>query len=219
MDILTICNNALGEISAAFITDLQEASVEAENCRRLYPQVVQDALEWDEDGFEFATRRAALAVVSNDRQQEWTFAYVVPADMGKPLRIIKYDPTAAAVSYPEYGPYPFPSQIAFGDIPFEIANRTIYTNVEAAWFEYVLKDVSPSVMSAAFRRAIELELAARLVMPIRKKVELRAEVAKLAGVSRQFAIAENRNRRPVLDTHVVTARDYARAGYGLDVLV
>lgn len=216
MDIITICNNALGEIAGAFITDLSERSVEAENCARLYPAVLAEALEWDDDGFWFATKRVDLAVVTNDRASEWLFAYAVPDGMAQPIGIVA--PGEALTSYPVNGPFPFPLSNGFPRIPYALADGKIYTNQEAASFEYTVNTISPSVMSATFRRAVELELATRLAMPLKKDSKTQAEKARMAFTAKQLAIAENRDRQP-RRIQRVSEREYARAGIGLESLV
>lgn len=213
---LSICNNALSEIGAGAIESLEEKSVEAENANRIYDQVLGEALEKDESGA--SERRAVLALTTNDRVQDWLYAYATPEDCAKPLAIYKHDPASALTSFPTVGPYAFPPTTAFGAVPFDLADGKIYTNVETAGLEYRVSSVDPNTLPALMRRAIELELAARLAMPVKKDKELRAQLKKEADVAMQFAIAEGRNRIPTQRDQTVSEVSYARAGYAHEAL-
>jgi hypothetical protein len=211
-DKITICNNALGEISAPFIVSLDENSISAENCRRLYDIVVSDILEGDD--FAPAVRRAKLALATNDRLLEWEYCYAAPADMATAVALYQFDATVTtARDMPVVGPYSFPTQHAYGEIPFIHVESRIYTNLEDAVLEYTVSAINPEAMAPLLRRAVELELAARLAMPIKKDKEIRDNLRRMANAAMQYAVADNRNRQPTMKTRRVTEVEYARAGY------
>jgi len=64
-------------------------------------------------------------------------------------------------------------------------------------------------------RAVALELAARLAMPLKKSRELKKEKVAEAEVARQRAIAESENRSPRRQTDYISEADYARWGLSI----
>lgn len=203
---LSISNTALAEIGADSIASLDEESVAARECNRVFDQVVSDLLERDQWGF--ADRRAAAVALTNDRPAEWVYAYQKPADAAKVLRVLP--PTEA--SYPEWGVYAWPLYEALGPIPFIEVGGTIYTNQEYAILETSSSSVEVTAYSPLFRRAVELELAARIAFPIKRDRQLRGDLIQLAELALSRAIADNRNRTPRQQTDYVSQAELARAG-------
>jgi hypothetical protein len=78
-----ICNQALGRMGTANITDMEEATTNAEFCRRFLPQAVQHVLgQYD---FACSRRRAVLAALAEKPAFEWAEQFAIPADL---LRVI-----------------------------------------------------------------------------------------------------------------------------------
>lgn len=214
-DRLTICNNALAEIAADPISSLDEKSLGARECLRIFPQVFSEMLTWTE--WDFVNRRVTLALLTNDRSSEWLYRYGKPADMAEANMVIPGGQEAAG-SLPSVGPYVFPRNDALGRFPFLIAGGSIYSNVKAAVLEYQTNEVEVGAVDALTSRALELELAARLAMPIKKSRELKTDMIRQAEVARQRAVAESENRNPRSSIDYISPVEYAREGlsdYGL----
>lgn len=83
-----ICNIGLGYVGAdATVANISppDGSVEAGHCARLYPIARKELLEVA--AWRFAKTRVALAEVTND-STIWAYAYALPSDMIRPLRIL-----------------------------------------------------------------------------------------------------------------------------------
>lgn len=208
-DQLSISNNALGEIAADPIDSLEEASLSARECSRVFRSVFREALTWAV--FDFSIRRVVLALQANDRGAEWGCRYAKPADMAEPIRIRPNLPDASG-NFPIVGPYTFPAIDALGPMPFVVAGGSIYTNVEEAILEYRRTDVPIADVDPATARAIELEMAVRLAYPVKKNREIKGDLIKQAEVARQRAIADNENRSPRASISYVSPVEYARDG-------
>lgn len=192
-----ICNEALGELPSSLITSIDDATQPARHCKRLYQPVVDDLIEihdWD-----FATTRVALAVVTNTRSGEWGYAYAIPTDLGSPRRLI-----------PDYGTSASGLGIALprgvveqmqDEIEFEISDNVLFTHLEDARLEYTRRMTNPANFSSLFSRAVALELAYRLVMPVLGNEKRQAALMQAAELAKQRAIADdiNRTKNPDLD--------------------
>lgn len=209
-DKLGICNEALSEIAADPINSIDERSVSAFYCRQHYQPVIDEMLTWTD--WDFIIRRVGLAKLANDRPGEWLYRYGKPADVAEAVRILP-TVTQQRTSIPAYGPYPFPEWDQLGRLPFVIANGSIYTNIDAAILEYNASSVEPAAIDRLTARAVALELAARLAMPIKKSRELKGDLIKQAELAKQRAIAESENRSPRIQTDYISPVEYARMGY------
>jgi hypothetical protein len=166
---ITICNLALGELRANPIADVNEASLEARECRRYYPHVLKLLLEDPDHSFSFGGFIEQLAqLYDNARSNEWNYAYAKPATAGVVRKLI---PNAR----------------------FLIDGSTIYTNAAPAYADCSLRDIDESVMPASFIDAMAYALAARCAIPIRNDREIKRDMVQQAEVARQRAIADDRN--------------------------
>ena len=217
---LDICNQAVALIKAKRIQSIDESSLEARECRRFYPKVLALALEGPAGSghtFSFANRRVALAqLATNDREHEWLYAYAVPADMKNAIRIIP-DFEAAGIGIP----VPVPGQpyaetwLATGafDVPYLIENGTIYTNAEAATLEYGINDIAEANIPTMVEEAMVVDLASRLVIPVKGDRKLRRELLEEADLLWQRAIADDKNRHPERQGEYISEAMAARGGY------
>lgn len=187
---VSISNEALAEIAADPIASMDEESVAATECRRAFDNVVSDLLERSEWGFKI--RRISGSVITNDRASEWNYGYSKPAQASKVLRVLMPIET----SYPEWGSYSNPIWDSYGAIPFAEINGTIYTNIEDALIEYSVATVDVSAFPSLFRRAVAVELAARIAYPIKKDRQLRGDLIQLSEIATARAIADDQNRHP-----------------------
>lgn len=84
-----ICNIALSAVGAdAAVTSISppDGSSEAGHCARFYPLARKMMIEMGP--CLFALTRAELALLTND-SQVWSYAYALPADCIKPLRVLR----------------------------------------------------------------------------------------------------------------------------------
>lgn len=205
---VSISNEALSAIAADSIAKLDETSAAAVECNRHFGNAVTDLLERNEWGFQ--VRRVVGAGLTNDRPAEWRFAYAKPGDAAKVLRVLPPD----EASYPEWGVYQTPIWEAYGPIPFIEINGVVYCNVENATLEFASNGVSISDFPPLFRRAVAIELAARVAYPIKKDRQLRGDMISLSEVMLARAIADDRNRYPHRQQDYVSEAELARAGIG-----
>lgn len=217
-DKVSICNAALDELPAETIQSIDDVdSVGARACKRHYPNVLSDLLaEWD---FEAAIRRVALAETDNDRDYEWSHAYVRPASIASPIRVLPYRAALDAADvtvlpgqrlYPAGWGY-FPENVG---VRFALAGNKVYTHEPSAVLEYVTAEPDLGQMPQLFLRAMELELAARIVMPVIKNAKRQRELIVAAEAARQRAIADDRNNSP--DRYDTVASEEALVRAGLD---
>jgi hypothetical protein len=196
---LEIKNQALAEIFSDPITAEDEVSLGARETERFYDTCIKEMLESHDWGF--ATKRVLLAAVTNDRSNEWSYAYAVPADMGTPRTIVP-DLSSLGYSLPVEGPYTPPyyeiwANISVVDQPYFIVEAgVIYSNTQTATLEYGARTVGEAVMPAMFQRALALELASRIAMPIKKDRILKGDLIKQAEAAKDRAMADDDNRSP-----------------------
>lgn len=193
LDTLQIKNMALDEVPEARIEAEDEASIPAETVAPVYQPALELLLE-DYD-WDFAIRRQVLAQVTNDRGNEWLYAYRAPQDMARPRFLLPFggdetSVTGSAPIYPVDGVY----RGFEGRYPFVVAGGLVYTNREFAIFEYLTNNPSPASFTAKFARAFAVEIASRIVMPIKKDRQRQGDLIKMAEVARERAKAEAMNR-------------------------
>lgn len=186
---LQIWNMAIAELPDARIDTLDEVSVAAEACADQYQPAIELLLE--DHPYDFATRRLPLAQVVNDRAAEWLYAYQLPKDMAQPLAVLPYDTRdAGAATYRFIGR----SRSLESVEPFRIAGAKLYAIREAAVLEYVTNSPTEDQFTAKFARALALELASRIVMPVKKDQGRQSALIQLAEVARERAKADDMNR-------------------------
>ena len=171
----TICNLALSQVPAGAITSLDEASVAGRACKLWYAPCVEELMA--KASWQFAVKRAAMAAKINDRANEWTNAYAVPAYMAFPLQVL--DATGT------------------GRLDYEFSGSTIYTNAPEAWVEFVSTQDFTSAYDGLFRAALVALLASRVCVPITKNTKREAELVKASEVAIERAQAANFNLNPV----------------------
>lgn len=184
---------ALDEVPAQRIETEDEASHEAQTCLTHYQPALELLLE-DYD-WDFAIRRETLALLTNDRGNEWAYAYSLPNDMARPRHILPFgaDEVPVAGSLPVY-PVAGVYRGFEGRYPFRIAESRLYSGRENGILEYVTNAPREADFTAKFARALALELASRIVMPITKSRERQGDLIKAAEVARERAKAEAMNR-------------------------
>lgn len=215
-DKVSICNAALDELPAENIQSIDDAdSVGARACKRHFQNCISDLLsDWE---YEAAIRRLPLAPTSNDRDYEWSHAYAEPSGAASLLRVLPYraalDPTSVTL-LPGQRLFPldwgyFPENVG---VRYVVANGKIYTHEPQAVVEFVTSEPDLGRMSSLFGRALELELAARICMPVIKSSSRQRELISMAEVARQRAVADDRNNSPDRYDTVASEEAMVRAG-------
>ena len=201
---ISICNQALAELPAEPIASIDEQSLSARECKRFYDQVVSEMLEGPHD-WSFAKVRVALAAVTNDRLGEWLFAYAMPSNVGRTLRLIPTLTNATGLVWPALDATP--------SIPFAAVGSTLYSSQGGAILEYVRSTIEPGLMSSMFARAVSLEMAARMAMPLKQSRELKGDLLRQAQIQKERAMADDQNRSPRASADYVSEVSLVRGGY------
>lgn len=176
---IDIWNTALSNIGhKANIADPDEASAEANHCRRYYPIALNTTLE--RYAWSFATRRVALAEVDNPIDH-WMFAYGLP----NPCIAVR------AVLPPECTDDSFEQDYA---IEADAAgDAVLYTNQEDAVLKYTTLVEDTTKFTPLFVMAVAADLSALLVGPIPKDPKKRQEMMQLAIYYTGLASANDAN--------------------------
>jgi len=211
--IISICNLALVEVPSKSIASLDEQSLAAAKCREHYPAARDELMELHD--WEFLARRVALAAVPNDRPTEWAQAYAVPNDMLYPRRVLPpQDPALAVGAFATVGQRPASCWPHAGGgeatrIPYVIEAGTLYTDQPNAVLAYSRAGVTEDRFPQSFVRALSLDLATRIVMPLIKNRARQGDLIKAGETAKQRAMAQDLNRSPHDRTGYVS--DAARA--------
>lgn len=218
-----IGNMALGEVPAPFMTSLEDTTQEAIQVRNAYQpslDLLLDAHDWD-----FAIKRETLAVVDNTRGDEWTYSYQLPADLISPRRIMPIPGEQAGnstvvaglqtVAYPSVflGSGGFQLDESVNLYPHAIAGGLLYTNLGDAMLEYTTNAVSEGSFTPLFARALSIEIASRIVFPLRQDTKRQDYLTGKAEVARERAIADDMNRQP-RETYGFVSTDTVTRSWG-----
>lgn len=214
-NLVQICNEAISDLPAHPITGIDDDAKEARECSRHLNGVVSDLIGMHD--WVFAKRRATLALVANDREGEWAFAYALPDEIVSPIVLVR-DLSAVPISGIVVTPMLyFPSLTpGFERIDYTLADGTLYTNLEGAILEYSLDAVQPNKWHPLFAQAVIRLLAARIYRPILgEKADTREWLVKQQSADRALneAIADDLNRYPRVRKEFVPAGILARGGY------
>ena len=143
-----ICNLAL-----AHLGDRANLSSLAEHCTRFYPVARDSLLEMH--AWNFATRRAQLALLAEDIDTAWTYAYAAPT------AVLTYAAVLAEGAKDEDG-QPFVVETLSTGL------AVVYTDVENAVLLYVARVTDTTKFSPLFVDALSWLLASYLAGPVIK---------------------------------------------------
>jgi hypothetical protein len=213
----SICNIAIGKIRAKAIASYDDDTLEGRECRRFYPEVVRAMLEGPED-WVFSTQRVTLAGKTNDRPQEWGYAFQLPSNLAAPIRVLP-DLNALGLGLPVAlpgDPYAevWSSQYADYSLHYEINGDTIYVSSDVAILEYTIDDIAGVMIPALVGQALGIELGAHLAVPVKGDSAREKDLMAQAETAWERAIAENRNRQPTRFPNYESETLAARHGYG-----
>lgn len=207
--LITLCNQALAEVYKGSIANLDEKSPEARECKRFAPSLLLEMAEWS-DRFQWNRKRVDLAATTNDRADEWKYAYKAPSDLATPIKV--RDPEYKPEHFPRFGPANFPQQNDIA-MPYLHEGGKIYTNIENAILVYSSTEMDVSKLSALGQRAFQLELAHRIATPLTKDRALARDISQIAQVARLEWVADEENKAPIKEPRYVSEAEWARLGY------
>ena len=211
-----ICNEAISDLPAHPITDINDSRKEARECARHLPGVVSDLIGMHD--WAFVRRRVALAVVANAREGEWSYAYALPDEMVSAIKLVRSyssSPSLEVVVTPMlyWGAF----DAALPAIDYDIADGVLYTNLETAVLEYSTDALEPNKWTPLFAQAVIRTLASRIYRPILgEKADTNEWMAKQAAAQRALneAVADDLNRSPRVRRNFVSEGQRARQSYG-----
>jgi hypothetical protein len=197
-----ICNQALSHVgSEARVSSISppDGSVEAGHCAAFYDQARTELLE--PGNWRFALKRAALAQTTN-LSTAWAFAYVLPSDCLRALRILRASTAVTVFTQDNASAHTDDRNSA----PFDLEGDVLYSNEPDAILVYS-KDVTDTTkFSASFTATFGHLLASYLAGPIvkgnegtRLGIALRQQAMSLADVSATSsanASSEDNNAHP-----------------------
>lgn len=184
-----IANRALGMVSESkTISSFDDPGINAQAVKRWYVPIVSRLLEMHHWGL--ATKRESLvALATNNRSNEWLYAYAPPDDMAFPVGIT-LGSGASNVSY--YRGLSGIIALSYGRPIFQYHNKVIYSNLEGD-LEYVSYDITEADFNSTFENIVVLMLASRLALEIPKDFDLSQELAEAAQTEINVAMTQNLN--------------------------
>lgn len=141
----SICNLALGNLGAARIISLDEASPEAKACALLYAQTRDEVLR--SHRWNFAISRAELSRLSTPPAFGWTWQYQLPVNC---LRVLQVN---------GYGEEEVPDN-------WEIEGGRLLSDADTVQVKFIARVTDSSLYDPLFVEALALKLAARLCVPL-----------------------------------------------------
>lgn len=204
--IVQICNMALSHIGAGpLISSISppDGSVEAGYCATFYDIARTELLE--PGTWSFALKRAALAPVTN-ASDVWTYAYALPSDCLRALRILR--PSLAVTVFNQ-------DEVALRQddrdgAPFDLEAQVLYTDQPDAVLVYTVDVTDSARFTGSFTATLSYLLASYLAGPIIKGNEgarlsdaMRSRAMSMADVS--LASAANASSAEVFVTSSIVA--------------
>lgn len=135
-----ICNAALIKIGARTIMALDGTSKESRLCTERYDDIRDQVLR--DHPWNFATKRATLAQLTETPDFGYTFQYQLPNDC---LRVLKVNDN---------------------EEDYVIEERKILTDTASVDLIYIARITDPNIYDASFINALSFRLAAELAYPI-----------------------------------------------------
>jgi hypothetical protein len=177
VDIANIALSRLGNRATVSSLDPPEGSPEAAHCASFYPIARDSLLEMH--FWSFATRRVALALLSEAPPSEWQYAYAAPDDILKINAVTAidasddystglqppysvYGASNTETSFGVYTPQPYVRE------SLEDGSPVIYTNQETAAIRYTRRITDSTRFTPLFCDALGVLLASYLAGPILK---------------------------------------------------
>lgn len=184
---IQMCNRALSTyLGHPRINNLTEDSVEAEQCNLHYDDTLKALFEMDD--WVFTRQRQTLAVLTNDREDEWLYRYARPTN-ALMIRWVN-DPNIARLMM-QQGETP--------DTDRHTTASNIYSDVENAVCAFNIMELDTTLYPQYFADAFSAMLAAAMAMPLTESMK-RAEAAESQAAAKiDHAMAQNELNTPPVE--------------------
>ena len=151
--IVNMCNSALNLIGASTISALTEDTKNARLCNQRYEPVRNRIFRGH--NWNCLIKRVELAQNSTAPVMEYTYAYALPSDF---LRVLKiHNGTTDSIA---------------ADLDYKVEQKNIVTNQTTVYLAYIALDTDPNNYDAYLREAISHQLAADLAYSITNNATL-----------------------------------------------
>ncbi len=194
--VVDICNTALVEISADYITSLEDDSKAAKLCNSVYTQCRDSLLR--EHTWNFAKARRTLARLTETPAFGFTYQYQLPTDC---LKFLWFDE--------DYE----------GRILYQIEGRVLLTNEPTANILYIKQIEDPTLHDALFNEVLAYRIAARIGYNLTGNQSIKATMANAEKMAMSTAksinaqeLNEQREERSNWIDSRQSGRDYSMAG-------
>ena len=158
-----ICNLALGAIGQGSINSMAEASVQAQECTRLFSHTLEVLLR--QFPWNFATKSVLLGETSVETQG-WTYTYVYPSSALFIRKVFAADSMSTEIPN-----------------PFEIVSsgneRYVCCDIYQAYAKYTMKITDVTVLDPLFVDAFAYRLAMSISVAISNNPSLTKQAASL----------------------------------------
>lgn len=155
-----VLNDALSQIGATVITGIDDGSINANHCKRMYPALLDDLLR--SHHWNFAMRRAVLVADAAAPLFEFAFSYTLPTDS---LKIVEYNGASLDTTNLSL----FESTTVSR---YKIEGRKLLTNDGEVKIVYVARVTDPNVWDSLFYQVVAGWLASKLASAITKDARM-----------------------------------------------
>lgn len=211
-DITQMCNEAIGDLPAHPIVDIDDPNEqEARECARYLPGVVSELIalhDWD-----FVRRRVAMAEVTNDRPNEWAHAYALPGNLVSPIELVASATVTGLITPIWHWQWSYDRVL----LDYVVADGKLYANIAKAVLEFSIDAFETSKWTPLFEQAVISGLAARIYRPIlgEKADSREVDVKKRnALMAKNEAVADDLNRNPRKRERHITDAEMVRGAVG-----
>lgn len=186
-----ICNlglSHLGDESQVAAITPPDGTIQAAHCGRFYP-IARDAL-LEMHPWSFATKRVALAEVTNPSPDDWAYAYALPSTCLRPLALLQPGVPEQLLGSPDSdaGSNPYLVETA------QHGTRILLTNIQAAYLRYIDQAKDTTKFTPLFVLALARLLASYLAGPILKgDTGMKVSANQMQLFGREYMLAASRD--------------------------
>ncbi len=165
-------NDALSQIGAAAISAIDDGSINARHCERMYPALRDSILRMHH--WNFAVKRVELALDVTAPVTGFAYAYTLPSDN---LKVIEYAGANPTVSGEPYGLI----TDQYRTIPYyKIESGKLLSNDGQAWIVYLRRVTNLDEWDALAYQVLCAWLASKLALAIPKDAKKSGELLNMA---------------------------------------
>lgn len=184
---------ALSHLGQRAINSITEGTVNALKCVTFFDSC-RDAL-LREHGWNFATKRVALAEISGETVLGWDYLYSVPSLCLYVRSVFTEDTLVGNIN------------TEFRELISPTTNvRAIATNLESAYCEYTVQVTDTTLFDPMFVDALSYKLASKLAQPLCGNVELGktmyAAYLQSVAEAKRLNKCENNEERPETSSYI-----------------